>query len=199
MANKKHKPHTAKKAPPKTNNKGLAGAEKLKAVKRGIAQEAAKPVGAVAGLILSGVGSNLLDKIDAIKPDATVTGFQVKKLIKPLILLGTGGATIFMTHGKKGAIVEFINGTGWGLTGGAVIVGAKSVMDVSLVQGLAGASTTSHKAEADYYKKQAAEMATLLEQSKFNPPLPEGKKDLELEGAPYGPSEIDYAGLEEVL
>lgn len=172
MSKKSTKPH--KEAKPKSKA-GLKGAEKLKAAKKGLTEQIAKPSGVLGGLVAASIAINLMEKIPFLKtPEDDGSGkFSIKKVVKPLILIAVGGAAVALTHKKTGVAMQFANGLGYGVAGGGLIAGVKAVTGKSLVSGLGtvGASNSKAVLEANYYKHQANDMAKMLEENKFNPNL----------------------------
>lgn len=181
----------------KKGKKNLSGLGKLQDAKKGMSAEVTKPIGIIIGLVGSSLVGYAIDKVPFLKPDETAEGFQVKKVIKPAVLALAGGATVYATHGKKTSGAAFANGLGWGFVTGGAISGSKIILKKDVFGGL-GASPDVKKAaiEADYYKKQAEDMANLLEQNKFNPELPALMEGL---GAENVASEIDYGNSNELL
>lgn len=171
MSKKKStKPHKA--GAKKRKKGGLKGAAKLKAATKGMAEQIAKPAGVLAGLVLSSVGSKILDKVPFLAPSATDDGkMSIKKFAKPAILLVAGGTIAFLTNKKPGAAMQFANGVGYGIAGGGVLSAVKVVTGKSLVAGLGEPSNEKAALEATYYKEQASDMAKMLEEQKFQPQL----------------------------
>lgn len=160
-----------RKAGSKKKKAGLKGAAKLKAATKGLTESIAKPSGVLVGLVLGSVASNLLDKIPFLAPPAEGTEddgkFNVKKIVKPLILLVVGAGTVVLTHSKKGAAMQFVNGLGYGVAGGGVLSGIKAVTGKSLTSGLGEAGANRKVLEATYLKEQLNDMAKQLEEHKF--------------------------------
>ncbi|GEM_PF-4017442 len=168
---KSTKPH---KEGPKKKKAGLKGAEKLKAAKKGLTESIAKPSGVLVGLVLGSVASNLLDKIPFLQAPAEDDGkFSVKKIVKPLILVAVGTATVVLTNKKTGAAMQFVSGLGFGIAGGGVLSGIKAVTGKSLTSGLGEAGANRKVLEATYYKEQLNDMAKQLEEKKFESNLEE--------------------------
>ena len=171
MKTTKTKPHKAKSK----KGKGLkgAGAEKLKAAKKGMGEEVAKPIGFIVGLAGASFVGNLIDKVPFLAPKEGEEPGMLKKLAKPVLLAGVGAVGVYLTHGKKEAGLQFANGVSWGFVGGGAFSGVKVFLKKDPFGGL-GKSPVENKValEAKYYKDQAAEMAKLLESNKFTPELP---------------------------
>lgn len=201
--NTQTKPHRAKKRSKKKGKKSLSGAEQYQAAKKGLEAEVTKPIGIIVGLVGSSLAGHLLDKVPFLKPDETIEGFQIKKVIKPATLIIIGGTAVFASHGKKSAGAAFANGLGWGFITGGAASGVKVILKKDVFAGLgASPDVTKKEIEADYYKAQAEDMAKLLEQNRFTPELPalpelpEGTSGL---GAENVTSEFEYENLNEPL
>lgn len=182
----KTKPHkTGKsKSKKKKSKKGL-GAAKMAAVK-GMGAKVAKPIGAILGLVgASAIGWGL-DKIPFLAPDEAATGFQVKKLVKPLVLIAIGGTGVALTHKKSGAGADLANGFSWGVVAGGVFTGVKSFTGKDVFMGL-GKDPSAEKAnlQVEYFKDKADDMAKILEKSRFQIELPEGQAQEQMNGAPF--------------
>lgn len=180
MSKKSTKPH--KDAKPKSKA-GLKGAEKLKAAKKGLTEQIAKPSGVLGGLVAASIAINLMEKIPFLQtPADDGTGkFSIKKIVKPLILVAVGGTAVALTHKKNGVAMQFANGLGYGVAGGGLIAGVKAVTGKSLVDGLGSVGASNSKAvlEANYYKHQAHDMAKMLEENKFNPNLNSAERHID--------------------
>ncbi|HEY0029149.1 MAG TPA: hypothetical protein VGC65_00210 [Bacteroidia bacterium] len=175
----KTKPHKTKKSKSKKSKskKGL-GATKMDAVK-GMGAKVAKPVGAILGLVGASVIGWGLDKIPFLAPDPT-TGERslVAKVVKPLVLVGAGGAAVVLTHKKSGAGADLANGLGWGLVGGGVFAGVKAFTGTDVFTGL-GQDPSAAKAnlQVQYFKDKADDMAKILEKSRYEVEVPEYSSD----------------------
>lgn len=174
-----------RKAGSKRKKAGLKGAAKLKTAKKGLTESIAKPSGVLVGLVLGSVASNLLDKIPFLAPPAaeeeTVEGpgkFSVKKIIKPLILIGIGSATVLLTNKKAGAAMQFATGLGFGIAGGGVLSAVKAVTGKSLTSGLGEVGANRRALEATYLKEQVNDMAKMLEEKKFESNLEDSGEDV---------------------
>ncbi|OFY84132.1 MAG: hypothetical protein A3F72_19835 [Bacteroidetes bacterium RIFCSPLOWO2_12_FULL_35_15] len=180
MAKKSTKPH--KEAKPKSKA-GLKGAEKLKAAKKGLTEQIAKPSGVLGGLVAASIAINLMEKIPFLQtPEDDGTGkFSIKKIVKPIILVAVGATAVAFTHKKTGIAMQFANGLGYGVAGGGLIAGVKAVTGKSLVDGLGRVDMRNGRAvlEANYYKHQAHDMAKMLEENKFNPNLNSAERHIE--------------------
>lgn len=191
MAKKATKPHKAGKK----ETAVLKGAEQLKAAKKGLTGQIAKPSGVLVGLVVSSVASNLMDKIPFLKTSEEDDGkFSVKKIIKPLILVAVGTTTAIVTRKKTGVVMEFVNGLGYGVAGGGLLSGVKAATGKSLVSGLGNAGMGKSVLEASYYKHQANDMAKMLAEKKFTPNLPSSER--QIENQPKGTE--DKEGAEEM-
>ena len=180
MAKKSTKPHEEAKPKGKAE---LKGAEKLKAAKKGLTEQIAKPAGVLGGLVAASIAINLMEKIPFLQtPEDDGTGkFSIKKIVKPLILVGIGATAVVFTRKKTGVVMQFANGLGYGVAGGGLIAGVKAVTGKSLVGGLGTVGASNGKAvlEANYYKHQAHDMAKMLEENKFNPNLNSSERQIE--------------------
>lgn len=194
------KPHKAQ-TPKKGKGKGLkgAGAAKLKAATKGMGNEVARPIGVIVGLVGSSLAGSLLDKVPFLAPKEGEEPSMIKKLVKPTILALAGGATVYLTHGKKETAMQFVNGVGYGFIGGGVISGTRKFMSKDLTAGL-GQSPSESKAliEAKYYKDSVNDMAKLLEANKFDPMLPEAESTNGM-GAENVTSELKVENSEVIL
>ena len=182
---RKAKPHTAKKHHHKKGGKkgGLKGTEELKKAKKGSMQAMAKPFGTIAGLFLSSLAGNGIDKIKFLAPDPAVTTFQVKSIIKPAMLLLAGAGTVFGTHGKNTPTMEFVNGLGWGFITGGTFNVVKVVLKKDPFSGLGKSDEALQAAnDSEYYKQQMNEMAKVLEQNKFKVELPRLQSGASVDG-----------------
>jgi len=194
----KTRPHKAKSK----KGKGLkgAGAEKLKAAKKGMGEEVAKPIGFIVGLAGASFVGNLIDKVPFLVPKEGAEKTIVQKLAKPIALAAVGGVTVYLTHGKKETAQQFANGAGWGFVAGGTFSGAKAFMKSDPFKGL-GQSPSENKAalEAKYYKEQAADMAKLLEQNKFQPELPAASEAANGMAGENVPSELKYENTSTIV
>lgn len=196
----KAKPHSKKRG----KGKGLKGpgAKKAAAVKKGMSGEVAKPIGVIVGLVGSALIGHGLDKIPFLQSkDGSEPGIA-KKLIKPVALLAVGGTGVYLTHGKKGAAMEFANGVSWGIAGGGVVSGAKVFLKKDIFSGLGKSSELESKAkEAEYYKSQSEDIAKQLELANHKIELPEFSSANNAGDAMNGAfqTELDVNAMQSVL
>jgi hypothetical protein len=173
----KPKPHKTKKAK-KKGKKGLAGAEKMAAVKAGMSGEVTRPIGAVLGLISASALGYGLDMIPGMQVDETNAAFQPLTLVKPALMLGAGVGLIYATHGDKSAGASFVNGLGWGMGFGGAVSGFKVFVKKDIFAGLGAADDevskqiAEHKKAADYYQNKANDLSKMIEKNKFKIELP---------------------------
>ena len=175
----KHKAKTHKTKGSKTrkhgkkrhSKRGLAGLGVVKAA-GAVAKDAMNPLGILLGYTGGAFVGRMLDKIEAIRPDETKTGFQAKALIKPLALIAVG-TTISVIAGKKaGTGAAFVKNVGFGVTvsGGVALV--KGVIKKDLFTGL-GASAP---VDAKYLTETKDLLKKLIEDNSkdLNLPAPTG-------------------------
>ncbi len=205
MATTKAKPHSTQKKGT-TGKKGVdgLGKAKLAEAKRAHAEsQLAKPFGVITGLVASAAIGYGIDHIPFLKPDEGATGFQVKKIVKPLLLTATGVVVAIVTHKneKKSNVVNFVNGVGYGVAAGGVVSGISVATGKPLVTGLGetdGTGSTKKHLEVEYYKAQAKDAQRLLEKNKWNNNLNEDRqpeRNEEMKGVDgMGASETDYSG-----
>lgn len=149
------------------HRRALSGLGVIQAHATHVVKDAVHPLAILLGYGGGAFVGRMLDKVDAITPDAAAEGFQWKSLIKPVILLGGGITISAVAHhmGKKegkelgmGAI--FIKNFGYGITvsGGVALV--KGVIKKDLFDGLGAASASI---DAKYLEESKALLKKLVE------------------------------------
>jgi len=112
------------------------------------------------GVVLGSLGGRLIDK--ALKVDASVPGFQAKKLARPVILLAAGTAGALMLKDKNMKMLA----TGVGASG--VLSGVKVILKKDMLSGLADFSGLGNDAATSVYREPVN-----LQVDRYNPDLPE--------------------------
>lgn len=172
MKNQKSSKKTAKKgglrgygSKKKRRSRGMGAVGAIK----NVAKDQLNPVGIFLGYAGGAFVGRMLDKIEAIRPDATIEKFQIKSLIKPAVLIGTG-ITISTIAGKKsGTGAMFFKNIGYGVTvsGGVALV--KGVIKKDLFAGLGNAPA----ANAKYLAETKELLKKLIEENSEQILLPE--------------------------
>ena len=196
----KHKKSSSKggRKSGRKGGRGKRGGRGLGAVKAmgNIAKDQLNPLGIFLGYTGGAFVGRMLDKIEAIRPDETKTGFQVKSLIKPLVLIG-GGITISAIAGKKsGTGAMFIKNIGYGVTvsGGVALV--KGVIKKDLFSGLGNTPPVNAK----YLSETKELLKKLIEDNSQDLQLPSpGANDTGFSGNTVWTPTLELDKMENVL
>lgn len=150
----------------KRSKRGLSGLGVVKAASH-VAKDSLNPLAILLGYTGGAFVGRMLDKIEAIQPDATKEGFQAKSLIKPLALVAVGTTISIIAGKKQGTMPTLIKNVGYGIvvSGGVALV--KGVIKKDIFQGL-GAPTV----DAKYMDETKDLLKKLIEDNQKNLELP---------------------------
>lgn len=115
------------------------------------------------GVVLGSVGGRLIDKV--LKVDGTATGFNVKAIARPVVLIAAGAAGAVMLKEKNMKLFA----TGVGAAG--VLSGVKVILKKDLLAGLAnfdGLGSDEEVAPRVYRESEPVQ----LQVDRYNPDLP---------------------------
>lgn len=165
---KTHKGKKHHKGHRKHRKGGLSGLGVVKAAGT-VAKDALNPLGILLGYAGGALAGRMLDKVDAITPDATATGFQAKSLIKPIALLAVGMTTSVIAGKKSGTGAAFVKNVGYGITvsGGVALI--KGTLKKDFFTGLGAAPAV----DAKYLSETKDLLTKLIEDNSKNIELPE--------------------------
>jgi hypothetical protein len=159
---------------------------------------ASNALAALAGFAAANFGGRMLDKITLITPGPDETGVvaTLKRLVKPVLLLGGGLAAAH--YGKKNAFVKHL---GYGVMIGGGVSLVKAFTKAPIFDGGLG---NTGAIEAKYYEDAKEQIAKMLSGVNFNPELPalNENKSIELGGlgeARNGMSLLDFQNMDSIV
>lgn len=139
------------------------------------ARDGAHPFAVLLGLWGGSLAGRLIDKGVARIPDkGDGEKFQWKKLIKPIVLTGTGIAITYygIARDKDGEEegIQFIKHLGYGVVGSGLVSGVRVFIKKDLFEGL---GETDNNLQEKYYTEAKEEIMKVLNDASFKPALPE--------------------------
>jgi len=170
-----------------------------------IGHEAVKPVGVIGGFLLASGAGYLLDKIKFLAPEAppadgTAAKFNVKSLIKPVVLTGVGAAGIYFTrkdNKPEGTIKSLARHVSYGFTGGGIYSIGKVFLKKDLTTGLGEVSDGTNQVKM--LEETKKEIENLIASNTYKLNLPSTEQPGGTSGMGYLDPMLELQDMESAL